>query len=399
MSGSIFELVDSDQESDDMMDRSMIGARIKVVGVGGAGGNAINNMIESGLSGVEFIAINTDCQDLTKSKAQIRVQIGREATRGLGTGANPELGCRAAEENLDLVRQSLEGADMVFLAAGMGGGTGTGAAPVVADLAKEMNCLTVAVVTKPFFFEGPLRMRVAEEGLKELASRVDTVIVIPNDRLLETAPKDAPATGAFKQADDVLLEAVRGIADLITDTGTINVDFQDARMVMSEKGQALMGTGTASGENRAVEAARMAISNPLLEDVSISGARGVLINITAGPDLTATEMRDAAAMIQKDAHEEAKVFFGLVIDPERSGDVAVTVIATGITKGAQVHQMDMNTIRKSAYQECVQRQDLERPTFLDRPSRTKEEGPLRNRSTGLDMNDPEIPTFLRRVAD
>ena len=399
MSDSIFELVDEGHEGGDLMDQAMIGARIKVVGLGGAGGNAINNMIQSGLGGVEFIAINTDCQDLAKSRAQIKVQIGKEATRGLGTGANPELGARAAEENLDNIRQVLEGADMVFLAAGMGGGTGTGAAPVVADLAKEMNCLTVAVVTKPFFFEGPLRMRVAEQGLKELSSRVDTVIVIPNDRLLETAPKDAPATGAFKQADDVLLEAVRGIADLITDTGTINVDFQDARMVMSEKGQALMGTGTASGENRAVEAARLAISNPLLEDVSISGARGVLINITAGPDLTANEMKEAAAMIQKDAHEEAKVFFGLVIDPERSGEVAVTVIATGITKGAKVHQMDMNSLRQTAYQECVQRQDLERPTFLDRPNRAQEEGRLRNRSTGLDMNDPEIPTFLRRVAD
>ncbi len=348
---------------------------------------------------MEFIAINTDCQDLAKSRAEVRVQIGREATRGLGTGANPEMGKRAAEENLDSIRQTLEGADMVFLAAGMGGGTGTGAAPVVADLAKEMNCLTVAVVTKPFFFEGPLRMRVAEEGLKELADRVDTVIVIPNDKLLEMAPKDAPATGAFKQADDVLLEAVRGIADLITDTGTINVDFQDARMVMSEKGQALMGTGTASGENRAVEAAKKAISNQLLEDVSIRGARGVLINITAGPDLTANEMKEAAAMIQKDAHEEAKVFFGLVIDPERSGEVAVTVIATGITRGPRMDQVDINILRKNAYQECIQRNDLERPTFLDRPGGVREEGKFTNRSTGLDMNDPEIPTFLRRVAD
>ena len=401
MSRSIFELVDPGRDGGDLMSQEVAGARIKVVGLGGAGGNAVNNMIEAGLGGVEFIAINTDCQDLAKSRAEVRVQIGREATRGLGTGANPELGKRAAEENLDSIRQILEGADMVFLAAGMGGGTGTGAAPVVADLAKELNCLTVAVVTKPFFFEGPVRMRVAEEGLKELTNRVDTVIVIPNDKLLEMAPKDSPATGAFKQADDVLLEAVRGIADLITDTGTINVDFQDARMVMSEKGQALMGTGTASGENRALEAAKKAISNQLLEDVSIRGARGLLINITAGPDLTANEMKEAAAMIQKDAHEEAKIFFGLVIDPERSGEVAVTVIATGISKGPRTDQMDFNTLRRNAYQECIQRNDLERPTFLDRPGGAggREEGRYTNRSTGLDMNDPEIPTFLRRVAD
>jgi len=381
-----FELVESSQP-----------AKIKVIGLGGAGGNAVNNMIESGLTGVEFIVCNTDCQDLEKSRAPIKVQLGCETTRGLGTGANPELGRQAAEESLDAIRTVIEGADMVFLAAGLGGGTGTGAGPVVADLAKEHGCLTVAVVTKPFFFEGSRRMKVAETGFRELQSRVDTIITIPNDRLLEAAPKNALAQGTFRQADEVLLQAVRGIADLITTTGDINVDFNDVRSVMSEKGQALMGAGIASGESRGVEAAARAISNPLLEDISISGARGLLINITAGPDLTMQEMQEAASLIQREADEDANVFVGMVIDPRMEEHLAVTVIATGIgERVADLHRPNMDLIRKEAFQELRTRRDLDRPTFMDRQ---RPESHLANKSTAVDLNDQEIPTFLRRAAD
>lgn len=381
-----FELVESGQA-----------AKIKVIGLGGAGGNAVNNMIESGLTGVEFIVFNTDCQDLEKSRAQTKIQLGCETTRGLGTGANPELGRQSAEENLEAIQAVVEGADMVFLAAGLGGGTGTGAGPVVADLAKEHGCLTVAVVTKPFFFEGSRRMKVAEAGFKELQSRVDTIITIPNDRLLEAAPKNALAQGTFRQADEVLLQAVRGIADLITTTGDINVDFNDVRSVMSEKGQALMGAGMAGGESRGVEAAARAISNPLLEDISISGARGLLINITAGPDLTMQEMQEAASLIQREADEDANVFVGMVIDPRMEDQLAVTVIATGIgERVADIHRPDMDLIRKEAFQELRTRRDLDRPTFMDRQ---RPDSPLANKSTAVDMNDQEIPTFLRRAAD
>lgn len=378
--------------------RSSQGAKIKVVGLGGAGGNAVNNMIESGLSGVEFIVVNTDAQDLEKSMAQTRIQIGCQATRGLGTGANPDLGSKAAEENLDAVRASLEGADMVFLAAGLGGGTGTGAGPVVADVAKEYGCLTVGVVTKPFFFEGTRRMKIAEAGFKELRSRVDTIITIPNDKLLDTAPKNAPAQGTFKRADDVLFQAVRGIADLITTTGDINVDFNDVRSVMSEKGQALMGAGTASGDNRGSEAAMRAITNPLLEDISIAGAKGLLINITSGPDLTISEMKEAAHLVQKEADPDANIFVGMVIDESMSEELTVTVIATGIGEVVEeIQRPDMSIIRNEAMVELGKR-DLETPAFRRETQQSWGEHQA-NRSINIDVNDTEIPTFLRRMAD
>ncbi|MBW2618224.1 MAG: cell division protein FtsZ [Deltaproteobacteria bacterium] len=378
------------------------GAKIKVVGLGGAGGNAINNMIHSGLAGVEFIAANTDVQDLEKSAAPLKIQIGYETTRGLGTGANPHLGQQAAEESLEEIRKVITGADMVFITAGLGGGTGTGAGPVVAEAAKEQGSLTVAVVTKPFGFEGRRRMKAAEAGLKELKSQVDTVITIPNDRLLAAAPKNALAIDMFKQADNVLLEAVRGISDLIVVTGRINADFNDVRSVMSERGLALMGTGSAVGDDRAIAAANLAISNPLLEDVSISGARGVLLNITAGEDLPMVDMQEAASLIQQEADEDAKVIFGLVIDSKLGDELRVTVIATGIGPREEImNQNDMRLIKAEAIEELRSRSSLE--ADLDTPTYLRESGPEMSdrleEASRLDLSDTEIPTFLRRAAD
>ena len=378
------------------------GAKIKVVGLGGAGGNAINNMIHSGLAGVEFIAANTDVQDLEKSAAPLKIQIGCETTRGLGTGANPHLGQQAAEESLEEIRKAIAGADMVFITAGLGGGTGTGAGPVVAEAAKEQGSLTVAVVTKPFGFEGRRRMKAAESGLKELKSQVDTVITIPNDRLLAAAPKNALAIDMFKQADNVLLEAVRGISDLIVVTGRINADFNDVRSIMSERGLALMGTGSAVGDERAIEAASLAISNPLLEDVSISGARGVLVNITAGEDLPMIDMQEAASLIQQEADEDAKVIFGLVIDSKLADELRVTVIATGIGPREEImNQNDMRLIKAEAIEELRSRNgleaDLDTPTYLREGE--PETGDHLEETSRLDLSDTEIPTFLRRAAD
>jgi len=309
-------------------------ARIKVVGVGGGGGNALNTMIRSGLSGVEFVAANTDAQALEHSMAPLRVQLGTTVTRGLGCGANPEKGRAAASEDRDRLRDLLAGADMVFITAGLGGGTGTGAAPVIAEVAREMGALTVAVVTKPFSFEGKPRMKFAERGLEELHRVVDTLITIPNTRLLAVAGKNTPLSASFRLADDVLLNAVKGISDLITVHGLINLDFNDVRTIMNEMGQALMGTGIGRGESRARDAAQAAISSPLLEDLSIDGARGVLINITGGTDMTLYEVNEASTLIQEAAHEEANIIFGAVVDeslPE--GELRVTVIATGLDGG------------------------------------------------------------------
>src|SRR5262247_4177182 len=304
-------------------------ARIKVVGIGGGGGNAVNTMIAAGLPGVDFIAANTDAQALKANLAPIKMQLGEKLTRGLGAGGNPDMGKRAAQEDVERLREYLTDADMIFITAGMGGGTGTGAAPVIAKVAKELGSLTVGVVTKPFQFEGKRRMKQAEEGMRELKDSVDTLIAIPNQRLLSVAGRNSSILETFKKADDVLLQAVRGISDLITVHGLINLDFADVRAIMSEMGMAMMGAAIAQGENRAIEAAQKAISSPLLEDVSISGARGVLINITGGPDMSLCEVNEAAELIHKEAHEDANIIFGAVVDERMKDEMRITVIATG----------------------------------------------------------------------
>ena len=314
----------------EMMDNLNAGAKLRVVGVGGGGNNALNTMIEEGLKGVEFIAANTDLQALEKSRARVQLQVGKNLTRGLGAGADPEVGRQAALEDRDKIKELLSGSDMVFITAGLGGGTGTGGAPILAEVAKECGALTVAIVTKPFDFEGRRRMQQADDGVEELKKVVDTLIVIPNTRLRSLAPKNAKFTDMLKRADEVLLYAVRGISDLIISPGLINLDFADVRTVMSEMGVALMGTGEASGDERALQAAQKAISNPLLEDISIDGARGVLVNITASNDRTIDEGSEGSTCIQEAAHEEANIFWGTVIDENMKDDLRVTVIATGI---------------------------------------------------------------------
>ncbi len=305
-------------------------ARMKVVGVGGGGGNAVNRMIDEDLEGVEFISVNTDAQALKHSKSQLKIQIGKKLTRGLGAGARPEIGRQAIEESRDELRRVVEGADLVFVTAGMGGGTGTGAAPIIAEMAREMGALTIGVVTRPFLFEGKKRMRQAEQGLAELRRTADTVIVVPNERLLSVVGKGTSFRDALKKADEVLLHATRGISDLIHVTGEVNVDFADVRTVMASRGPALMGTGYGQGENRAVDAAQEAISSPLLDNVSINGAQGVLINITGGMDLTIDEVTTIASIIQEGAGEDAEIIFGAVHAPDLEGEVHVTVIATGL---------------------------------------------------------------------
>src|SRR6478672_9336438 len=311
-------------------------ARMKVVGVGGGGGNAVNRMIEDQLGGVEFISVNTDAQALAISKSDIKIQIGRKLTRGLGAGARPEIGRQAIEENKDEVAQAVQGADMVFVTCGMGGGTGTGAAPIVAQLAREAGALTVGIVTKPFLFEGRRRMRQAETGIAEMRKNVDTMIVVPNERLLAVVGKGIPFQDALKKADEVLLHATQGISSLISVTGLVNVDFADVRTVMQAGGSALMGTGIGRGENRAMEAAQQAISSPLLDNVSVSGATGVLVNITGGADLTLGEVHQINEIIHDAVGDEAEIIFGAVHEPAMQGEIRVTVIATGFDKAMQI---------------------------------------------------------------
>jgi len=302
------------------------GACIKVIGIGGGGGNAVNTMIASGLRGVEFVVANTDAQALANNLAPVKLQLG---DKGLGAGAKPEIGRAKAEENSDRIREQLVGADMVFITAGMGGGTGTGGAPVVGRIARELGALSVGVVTKPFGFEGKRRLQQAEEGITALKDAVDTLIVIPNERLLATVARNTSMLDAFRGADDILLQAVRGISDLVTVHGVVNLDFADVRTIMCEMGMAIMGSGAARGENRAIEAAQRAISSPLLEDLSIKGARGVLINITGSADLALHEINDASSLIQEEAHEDANIIFGAVIDESMGDEIRITVIATG----------------------------------------------------------------------
>jgi cell division protein FtsZ len=304
-------------------------ARIKVVGVGGGGGNAVNTMIHSGLEGVEFIAANTDKQALAENAAPEKIQLGPSLTRGLGAGADPEIGRKAALEDVQRIAETLNGADMVFITCGMGGGTGTGAAPIIAQIARDQGALTVAVVTKPFRFEGRRRNKFAMQGLEELSESVDTIITIPNDKLLLLADKDMTTIDAFRRADDVLVQAVRGISDLILHTGVINVDFADVKTIMRATGRALMGTGYGRGERRALEAAEIAVNSPLLDEISVEGATGILINFTAGPDFKLHELDEANSLIEAAAHEDANIIFGLVTDPNMEDVVKVTVIATG----------------------------------------------------------------------
>jgi cell division protein FtsZ len=368
------------------------GAIMKVVGTGGAGGNAIDRMISANLAGVEFVAVNTDAQALERSLAQQKVQIGSNITQGLGAGAHPEIGRRAVEEDRDLIVTSLTGADMVFITAGMGGGTGTGASPVIAEIARDQGALTVAVVTKPFEFEGRRRMNQADEGLEQLKERVDTLIVIPNQRLLDVVEKTTPLLDAFRMADEVLLHATRGISDLVTIPGLINLDFADVKTIMSEMGDALMGTGTAAGEARARESAQAAISSPLLEDISIDGAQGLLVNITGGKDLSLYEVNEAVSVIYEAAGQDANVIFGAVIDERSEDEVRVTVIATGLSKenGRAAKRPEAKVVDflnpKLSH--------LDRPAFLRREPAVAVED--KTAAYAADPNDLSIPTFLRK---
>jgi cell division protein FtsZ len=385
--------------------------RIKVIGVGGAGCNAVNTMIAAGLSRVEFIAANTDLQALDRSRATFKIQLGPERTRGLGAGAKPEVGKDAALESKDNIRNSMEGSDMVFVTAGMGGGTGTGAAPIVASIARELGILTVAVVTKPFQYEGQRRMTHAEEGIRDLRRHVDTVLVIPNQRLLGIVDKATPLLEAFKVADDVLRQAIQGIADVITTTGHVNVDFADVRTVMSHTGRAVMGMGVSRGTNRAIEAAQKAVCSPLLEEGSVEGARGVLLNITGGPTMSLHEIEEAASIIQQAADPEANIIVGQVINPDVGDDLIVTVIATGFEReehpAAKAPVVDRSAVRAPRNGQQVltgvaaaaaepMRKDLDRPAFLRRMNETRE--PKERVAVPAD-DEWDVPTFLRKQSD
>ncbi len=383
----------------ELVEDSLQLAKIRVIGVGGAGGNAINRMIHSGLSGCDFITANTDLQALGVSAAGTRLQLGTTVTRGLGSGGNPEVGRRAVEESRELVAEALDGSDMVFVTAGMGGGTGTGAAPVVAEIAKDLGALTVGVVTKPFDFEGRHRQRQALDGLARLKEASDTLIVIPNQRLLSIVQRDTTLLDAFRMADDVLLHATRGISDLISVPGLVNLDFADVRSVMSKMGDALMGTGLADGEERASKAARQAVTSPLLEEVSISGAKGVLVNITGGEDLTLTDVNEATSIIYDAAGEDANLFFGAVIDGGRSGSIQVTVIATGI--GAALRERarpETPKVVEAPPAPVLTAADLQRPAFRRNETRRDTEPAKRVIRSFID-DDLETPTFLRKQMD
>jgi cell division protein FtsZ len=350
-------------EFDEIQER---GPRIKVIGVGGGGGNAVNGMIKQGILGVEFMVGNTDLQALYGNTAEIKLQLGHGCTKGLGAGAKPEVGASAAKESIDRIEELLLGADMVFIAAGMGGGTGTGAAPIIADVARRLGALTVGVVTKPFLFEGNRRRKVAEKGVETLKNAVDTLIVVPNNRLLQLADEQTSMLDAFHMADQVLFNAVKGISDIITQQGVINVDFADAISVMSDQGMALMGIGTASGEGRAVNAAQKAISSPLLEDVSVEGAMGILVNVTGGPSLTLHEVNAAIELITEAAHEDANIIFGYVVDPDKDDEVSITVIATGFEQNRSQKRAEQNYQQLNAATTLPQAANVSRdvPTFI-----------------------------------
>ncbi|MFQ5678823.1 MAG: cell division protein FtsZ [Gemmatimonadota bacterium] len=379
-------------EFDDSLARN---ARMKVIGVGGAGGNAVNRMIDEKLEGVEFIAVNTDAMTLKRSNAHLKIQIGKKLTRGLGAGARPEIGRQAIAENEEEVRRALEGADLVFITAGMGGGTGTGAVPIVGQIAREKGALAIAIVSRPFQFEGKKRMRHAEIGLRELRRTVDTMIVVPNERLLSVVGKGTTFRDALKKADEVLLHATQGISDLISVTGEVNVDFADVRTVMSNRGAALMGTGQASGEERAVEAAQQAICSPLLDNLSINGATGVLVNITGGPDLTIDEVTTINSIIQEAAGDESEMIFGAVTDAELESSIRVTVIATGF--GEPVEEEEPGPVDAEP---LVIGSRYIGPRLVREPAASQEEADGAGwDSLGAELEDLEIPTFIRRQMD
>ncbi len=426
----------------EFIENAELSANIKVIGVGGGGSNAVNTMIQAGLAGTDFIVANTDAQALRTNSASIKIQLGEKITKGLGAGANPDVGKRSAIEDRDKIYETLNGADMIFITAGLGGGTGTGAAPVIAQVAKEIGALTVAVVTKPFAFEGKKRMMQAEEGLKELKSIVDTVITIPNQRLLAVAGKSTTMIEAFRKVDEVLHQAVKGISDLINVHGMINVDFADVKAIMSEMGMALMGTGIAEGDNKALEAAQKAIASPLLEDISIEGARGLLINVTGGSDLSLFEVNEAIEKISAEAHPDATIIYGQVIDESMNGKIMITVIATGfgkeyntanvtnikdIKKQVSNNNSNINTIDINNFNETKAKRsdssfdansDFEIPEIQKIHMNSRNNDVVQNIATKNEKNDYiskfskkdeedddyedekfDIPTFLRKQAD
>lgn len=399
----MFELMESSQQDNN--------AVIKVVGVGGGGGNAVEHMVAENIDGVEFICANTDAQALKASNAKIHIQLGDELTKGLGAGANPQIGREAAEEDRELIREILSGSDMIFITAGMGGGTGTGAAPVFAEIAKELGILTVAVVTKPFAFEGKQRALAAEEGIRRLAEHVDSLITIPNNKLLSVLGKNISLLNAFKAANNVLLGAVKGISDLITRPGLINVDFADVRTVMSEMGMAMMGTGSATGEQRARQAAEAAIASPLLEDVNFSGARGILVNITAGLDMSIGEFEEVGDVVKEFISDDATVVVGTVIDPDMTDEMRVTVIVTGLGDMRQRHPQSQQQSHRSRLMEnarmdgALDYHQLDRPALMRKQAQTTSaasviaSGAAKQASAEQQVPDVDyldIPAFLRR---
>ncbi|WP_422698815.1 cell division protein FtsZ [Desulfosarcina cetonica] len=393
-------------------------AKIKVIGVGGAGGNAINNMINGNLQGVKFICANTDAQALDISQAELRIQLGTQITEGLGAGANPQVGREAAMENADMIKEALSDSHMVFITAGFGGGTGTGAAPVIAQICKEMGILTVAVVTRPFSFEGRKRAQQAEEGIFELRKAADTVITIPNDRLRGLASKNAKMVDMFKKADEILLHSVKGITDLIMMPGLVNLDFADVKTTMSRAGMAIMGIGISSGDNRALEAAERAISHPLLEDINISGAKGVLMNITSNSNLTMEEMTEASERIYNEVGDDAEIIWGAVIDDNVGDAMSVTVIATGIGEPEEQRKKEREVVTRSRVldptyggkvrditpADMARSSELEEPTFIRRRQVVQTQPPSNEiyreyKGIVIDNDDLDVPTFLRRKAD
>ncbi len=378
---NMFELVDNCRDN----------AVIKVVGVGGGGGNAVEHMLKACIDGVEFVCANTDAQALNRSAARTTIQLGSQITKGLGAGANPEVGRQAAIEDRDRIAEILTDTDMVFITAGMGGGTGTGAAPVIAEVAKEMGVLTVAVVTKPFFFEMKKRMAVAEQGIQELRQHVDSLIIVPNDKVLNVM-KGKKLTEAFKAANDVLHGAVQGIAELMTCPGLINVDFADVKTVMSEKGTSMMGNGVGSGEDRARRAAELAVSSPLLEDVDLAGAKGILVNITSGEDMSIDEFSEVGSVVQDFAADDATVVIGTAIDPELKDEIRVTVVATGIGgQPAQAPQVKVDNTKKA--------DGTNNYPELDRPTILRQQASQPKQAVGSDLDYLDIPAFLRKQAD